>query len=35
MRRTATGKVISNKGDKTITVVVERRVQPPSYGKIV
>lgn len=27
LRRTATGKVISNKGEKTITVLVERRVQ--------
>lgn len=35
MRRTATGKVISNKGDKTITVLVERRVQHPIYGKII
>jgi small subunit ribosomal protein S17 len=35
MRRTATGKVISNKGDKTIIVLVERRVQHPIYGKII
>jgi small subunit ribosomal protein S17 len=27
--------VISNKGDKTITVLVERRVQHPIYGKII
>lgn len=31
--RTATGKVISNKMDKTITVLVERRVKHPLYGK--
>ena len=35
LRRTTTGKVISNKGDKTITVLVERRVQHPIYGKII
>ena len=35
LRRTATGKVISNKGEKTITVLVERRVQHPIYGKII
>ena len=35
MRRTATVKVISNKGEKTITVLVERRVQHPIYGKII
>lgn len=35
MRRTATGKVISNKGDKSIIVLVERRVQHPIYGKII
>ena len=33
--RTATGKVVSNKMDKTITVLVERRVQHPVYGKII
>lgn len=33
--RTVTGKVISNKGDKTITVMVERRVKHPVYGKYV
>lgn len=31
--RTATGKVVSNKMDKTITVLVERRVKHPLYGK--
>ena len=35
LRRTVTGKVISSKGDKTITVLVERRVQHPIYGKII
>jgi len=31
--RTVTGRVISNKMDKTITVLVERRVRHPVYGK--
>ncbi len=31
--RTVTGLVVSNKADKTITVMVERRVQHPIYGK--
>jgi small subunit ribosomal protein S17 len=33
VRRTATGRVVSNKADKTIVVVVERRVKHPVYGK--
>ena len=33
MSRTASGKVVSNKMDKTITVLVERRVKHPLYGK--
>lgn len=33
--RTATGKVVSDKMDKTITVLVERRVKHPIYGKYV
>ncbi|MGV6858652.1 MAG: 30S ribosomal protein S17 [bacterium] len=32
-QRTVTGKVISDKMDKTITVLVERRVKHPVYGK--
>ncbi|MBT8140027.1 MAG: 30S ribosomal protein S17 [Gammaproteobacteria bacterium] len=31
--RRITGKVISDKMDKTITVLVERRVKHPLYGK--
>ena len=31
--RTVTGKVVSDKMDKTITVLVERRVKHPLYGK--
>ncbi len=33
--RTLTGRVVSNKMDKTITVVVERRVKHPIYGKFI
>ena len=33
--RTAVGKVVSNGMDKSITVLVERRVKHPVYGKIV
>ncbi len=33
--RTLTGKVVSDKMDKTITVLVERRVRHPIYGKYV
>jgi small subunit ribosomal protein S17 len=33
--RTLTGRVVSNKMDKTITVVVERKVAHPIYGKFV
>ena len=33
--RTLTGKVVSNKMDKTITVVVERLEKHPTYGKYV
>ena len=31
--RTITGKVVSNRMDKSITVLVERRVRHPVYGK--
>lgn len=33
--RSVTGKVASNKGDKTIAVVIERRVKHPLYRKYV
>lgn len=33
--RTVTGKVVSNKMDKTITVLVERREKHPVYGKFI
>jgi small subunit ribosomal protein S17 len=35
LQRTLTGRVISNKADKTVTVLVERRVQHPLYGKFI
>jgi len=35
IERTVTGKVISNKMDKTITVLVERKVKHPLYGKFI
>jgi len=33
--RTETGRVVSNKMDKTVTVLIERRVKHPLYGKYV
>ena len=33
--RTLSGVVVSNKADKTITVLVERRVKHSKYGKII
>ncbi len=33
--RTISGKVVSNKMDKSITVLIERRVKHPMYGKYV
>jgi len=35
LTRTMTGRVISDKMDKTITVLIERRVKHPIYGKYV
>ena len=35
LARTATGKVVSNKMEKSIVVLVERRVRHPLYGKII
>ena len=34
-KRVLTGLVVSDKGDKTIVVNVERRVKHPLYGKII
>jgi len=33
--RALTGRVVSNAADKTITVLVERRVKHPIYGKYI
>lgn len=33
--RTVAGRVISNKMDRTVTVLVERRVKHPLYGKFI
>ena len=35
LTRTLVGKVVSNKMDKSVTVLVERRVKHPVYGKYV
>ncbi|MDR0634389.1 MAG: 30S ribosomal protein S17 [Azoarcus sp.] len=35
VRRTLVGRVVSDKMDKTVTVLVERRVKHPLYNKIV
>lgn len=35
LARTVTGTVTSNKMDKSITVLIERSVQHPVYGKII
>ena len=33
VKRTRTGRVTSNKADKTVTVLLERQVKHPLYGK--
>ena len=33
--RTVSGRVVSDKMDKTITVVIERQVKHPVYGKFI
>jgi small subunit ribosomal protein S17 len=35
VQRTLTGRVTSDKMDKTVTVTVERKVRHPLYGKII
>ncbi|MDA9930914.1 30S ribosomal protein S17 [Alphaproteobacteria bacterium] len=34
-KRTMQGKVVSDKADKTITVLIERRIMHPVYKKII
>ncbi|AVY93463.1 MULTISPECIES: 30S ribosomal protein S17 [Microvirgula] len=33
--RTLTGKIVSDKMDKTVVVLVERKVKHPIYGKVI
>ncbi|SMC15834.1 small subunit ribosomal protein S17 [Andreprevotia lacus DSM 23236] len=35
LKRSLTGRVVSNKMDKTVTVLVEHLVKHPLYGKVV
>ncbi|MCB1756430.1 MAG: 30S ribosomal protein S17 [Gammaproteobacteria bacterium] len=35
LQRTAVGRVISNKMDKSATVLIERKVRHPVYGKFI
>ncbi len=35
LKRTFVGRVVSNKMEKTVTVLVERKVKHPVYGKYV
>ena len=34
IKRTLVGRVVSDKMDKTVTVLVERKVKHPMYGKV-
>ena len=34
IKRTLIGRVVSDKMDKTVTVLVERKVKHPKYGKV-
>ncbi len=35
IQRTMQGKVVSNKMDKSITVLIERKIKHPKYGKMI
>ena len=35
VRRTVTGRVVSDKMDKTVSVAIERRIKHPMYGKYI
>ena len=35
VKRTKTGRVVSSKADKTVTVLLERQVKHPLYGKYI
>jgi small subunit ribosomal protein S17 len=34
-KRVLTGQIVSDKGEKTVVVLVERKVKHPLYGKII
>ncbi len=34
LHRTLSGRVVSNKADKSLTVLIERKIKHPLYGKI-
>ena len=34
LHRTLSGRVVSNKTDKSLTVLIERKIKHPLYGKI-
>ena len=35
IQRTVTGRVVSDKMDKSITVLIERKIKHPVYGKLI
>lgn len=35
VKRTLIGRVVSDKMDKTVTVLIERKVKHPVYGKVI
>lgn len=35
VKRTLIGRVVSDKMEKTVTVLIERRVKHPMYGKVI
>jgi small subunit ribosomal protein S17 len=35
IKRTLIGRVVSDKMDQTVTVLIERRVKHPMYGKVI
>jgi small subunit ribosomal protein S17 len=35
IKRTQTGRVVSNKMDKSVTVLIERQIKHPLYGKYI
>ena len=35
IKRTQTGRIVSNKMDKSVTVLIERQIKHPLYGKYI